>query len=146
MNEDGSSAGRLIERYWEDLLEAEPMLGTAIGDERFDDRLPDPGPAGRAQRERLHLGALEELGSFEIGALDEDRRVSLDILEAIARRDLAALEHRTDRLSAVSHLWGPAGLVGELASLQRADTPERLDRYRARIAATRASISAKASL
>ena len=136
MNEDGSSAGRLIERYWEDLLEAEPMLGTAIGDERFDDRLPDPGPAGRAQRERLHRGALEMLGSFDIGALDEDRRVSLDILEAIARRDLAALEHRTDRLSAVSHLWGPAGLVGELASLQRADTPERLDRYRARIAAT----------
>jgi uncharacterized protein (DUF885 family) len=143
MNEDGSSAGRLIERYWEDLLEAEPMLRTAIGDERFDDRLPDPGPAGRAQRERLHLGALEELGSFEIGPLDEDRRVSLDILEAIARRDLAALEHRTDRLSAVSHLWGPAGLVGELASLQRADTPERLDRYRARIAATRAFYDAE---
>ena len=119
------------------------MLGTAIGDERFDDRLPDPGPAGRAQRERLHRGALEELGSFEIGALDEDRRVSLDILEAIARRDLAALEHRTDRLSAVSHLWGPAGLVGELASLQRADTPERLDRYRARIAATPAFYDAE---
>jgi uncharacterized protein (DUF885 family) len=143
MNEDGSSAGKLIERYWEDLLEAEPMLGTAIGDERFDDRLPDPGPAGRAQRERLHRGALEELGSFEIGALDEDRRVSLDILEAIARRDLAALEHRTDRLSAVSHLWGPAGLVGELASLQRADTPERLDRYRARISATPAFYDAE---
>ena len=143
MNEDGSSAGRLIERYWEGLLEAEPMLGTAIGDERFDDRLPDPGPAGRAQRERLHRGALEELGSFEIGALDEDRRVSLDILEAIARRDLAALEHRTDRLSAVSHLWGPAGLVGELASLQRADTPERLDRYRARISATPAFYDAE---
>jgi uncharacterized protein (DUF885 family) len=143
LNEDDSSAGRLIERYWEGLLEAEPMLGTAIGDERFDDRLPDPSPAGRAQRERLHRGALEELGSVEIGALDEDRRVSLDILEAIARRDLAALEHRTDRLSAVSHLWGPAGLVGELASLQRADTPERLDRYRARIAATPAFYDAE---
>src|SRR5918995_1781038 len=83
MNEDGSAAGRLIERYWEGLL------------------------------------------------------------EAIARRDLAALDHRTDRLSAVSHLWGPAGLVGELASLQRADTPERLDRYRARIAATPAFYDAE---
>jgi uncharacterized protein (DUF885 family) len=142
MNEDGSSAGRLIERYWEDLLEAEPMLGTAIGDERFDDRLPDPGPAGRAQRERLHRGALEELGSFEIGALDEDRRKPRH-----PRGDRTAgpgaLEHRTDRLSAVSHLWGPAGLVGELASLQRADTPERLDRYRARIAATPAFYDAE---
>ena len=69
--------------------------------------------------------------------------MSLDILEAIARRDLAVLEHRTDRLTAVSHLWGPAGLVGELASLQQADTPERLERYVARISATPAFYDAE---
>ncbi|HET7928847.1 MAG TPA: DUF885 family protein, partial [Actinomycetota bacterium] len=131
MGDDGIAADRLLERYWEGLLEVEPLLGTAIGDERFDDRLPDPGPDGRAARERLHRGALEELGLLEVDQLDEDRRVSLDILEAIARRDLATLEHRTDRLAAVSHLWGPAGLVGELAALQRADTPERVERYAA---------------
>jgi uncharacterized protein (DUF885 family) len=143
MGDDGATADRLLERYWEGLLEAEPLLGTAIGDERFDDRLPDPGSDGRAQRERLHRGALEELGLLEVDQLDEDRRVSLDILEAIARRDLAVLEHRTDRLSAVSHLWGPAGLVGELASLQRADTPERIQRYAARITATPAFYDAE---
>ena len=136
MEENGTAATRLIERYWEGLLEAEPLLGTEIGDERFDDRLPDPGPDGRALREGLHRGALEELGLLEIDGFGEDLRISLDILEAIARRDLAVLEHRTDRLSAVSHLWGPAGLIGELASLQRADTPERVGRYAARISAT----------
>ena len=135
MADDGAAATRLIERYWDGLLESEPLLGTAIGDDRYDDRLPDPGPDGRALRERLHRGALEELGLLEIDALDEDLRISLDILEAIARRDLATLEHRTDRLAAVSHLWGPAGLVGELASLQLADTPERVERYAARIEA-----------
>ena len=57
-------------------------------------------------------------------------------------RNLAALEHRTDRLSVTSHLWGPVGLIGELASLQRTDTPERLDRYVARIAATPAFYAA----
>jgi uncharacterized protein (DUF885 family) len=143
MDQDGIAATRLIERYWYGLLESEPLLGTAIGDERFDDRLPDPGPNGRAQREGLHRGALEELALLEVDRLDEDLRVSLDILEAIARRDLAALEHRIDRLSAVSHLWGPAGLVGELASLQRADTPERLERYRGRIEATPAYYDAE---
>ena len=143
MGDDGTAADRLLGRYWEALLEVEPLLGTAIGDERFDDRLPDPGPDGRAERERLHRGALEELGLLEVDQLDEDRRVSLDILEAIARRDLAVLEHRTDRLTAVSHLWGPAGLVGELASLQQADTPQRLERYVARISATPAFYDAE---
>src|SRR5262245_48637676 len=131
-----TAAERLIERYWEGLLEAAPMLGTAIGDERYDDRLPDPGPEGRAKRERLHRGALDEAAGLDGSGVDDDTRITLDILDAIARRELATLEHRTDRLSAVSHLWGPAGMIGELASLQRADTAERLERYAARISAT----------
>src|SRR5262245_58731127 len=135
MTGDGA-AERLFERYWEGLLEAEPILGTEIGDERYDDRLPDPGPEGRAERERLHRGALEEIALLDGSELGADTRITLDILEAIARRELASLEHRTDRLSAVSHLWGPAGMIGELASLQRADTAERLERYAARISAT----------
>ncbi len=142
MSEPHSPARELTERYWEGLLESEPLLGTAIGDERFDDRLPDPGPAGRAERETLHRGALDELARLDGEELDADDRVTLDILEAIARRDLAALEHRTDRLWATSHLWGPVGLIGELASLQRADTPERVERYRARISATPAFFGA----
>lgn len=137
-----SQARALIDRYWDELLESEPLLGTAVGDERFDDRLPDPGPAGRAERETLHRGALDEIARLDGDGLDEDERITVDILEAIARRDLAALEHRTDRLSVTSHLWGPVGLIGELASLQRTDTPERLDRYVARIAATPAFYAA----
>jgi len=146
MPEPGSPARTLIERYWDGLLEAEPLLGTAVGDERFDDRLPDPGPAGRARRETLHSGALDELARIRGERLDDDERVTLDILEAIARRDLAALEHRTDRLWVTSHLWGPVGLVGELASLQRTDTSERLDRYVARIFATPAFYTAAADV
>jgi len=135
--DDALEAARdLIERYWEGLLETEPILGTVVGDERFDDRLPDPSAEGRAARDRLHRGALAELAALPRDLPDEDARMGLDILEAIAYRDLAALEHRTDRLWAVSHLWGPAGLIGELASLQRTDTPERIDRYVERLSGT----------
>ncbi|MCI0632631.1 MAG: DUF885 domain-containing protein [Actinobacteria bacterium] len=139
-------ARRLIGRYWDGLLEAEPILGTAVGDERFDDRLPDPGPEGRAARERLHAGALDEVGLLDREELGDDLRISIDILEAIARRDLASLEHRTDRLWAASHLWGPAGLIGDLASLQRVDTPERVERFAARISATPKFYDASADL
>jgi uncharacterized protein (DUF885 family) len=136
VSETSEAARDLVDRYWERLLEDEPILGTMVGDERFDDRLSDPSEAGRAARMALHRSALEELALVDRELEDEDLRTTLDILEAIAAREIAALEHRLDRLSAVSHLWGPGGLIGELASMQRADTPERLDRYVARLSAT----------
>src|SRR5881397_1108748 len=134
---DGEHAARsLADRYWEQLLETDPMIGTMVGDERYDDRLPDPSEAGRAAREALHRGALEELALIDRGLPDEGLRTTLDMLEAIALRDLASLDHRLDRLQAASHLWGPGGLLAELGSLQRADTRERLDRYVERLRAT----------
>jgi uncharacterized protein (DUF885 family) len=136
MIEEADGARALVDGYWDRLLELEPILGTMVGDERYDDRLPDPSEAGRAAATTLHRSALEELGLVERALEDVDLRTSLDVLEAIASREIAALRHRLDRLSAVSHLWGPGGLIGELASMQRADTPERLDRYVARISAT----------
>lgn len=136
MTEAAEAARDLVDRYWEQLLEDEPILGTMVGDERYDDRLSDPSEAGRAARMTLHRSALEELALLDRDLDDEDLRTTLDVLEAIAAREIAALDHRLDRLSAVSHLWGPGGLIGELASMQRADTPERLDRYVARISAT----------
>jgi len=136
--DDAVDRGRaLVDAYWEGLLENDPLLGTLVGDERFDDRLPDPGEEGRARREALHRRALQDLDGIDRSAVrDVGVRTALDMLEAIARRDLAEIEHRLDRLQVVSHLSGPGQLLGELGSLQRADTPERLDRYLARLAAT----------
>ena len=126
----------LVDRYWEQLLEHDPLLATLIGDERHDHRLPDVSESGRAARETLHRSALEELALLDRDLDDEALRTTLDVLEAIALREIAALEHRLDRLWSVSHLWGPGGLAGELASMQRADTPDRLERYVARLSAT----------
>ena len=59
---DTERARDLADRYWVQLLELEPTLGTEAGDERFDDRLGDPSEAGRADAEAVHRGALAELG------------------------------------------------------------------------------------
>src|SRR5439155_23652036 len=114
-------ASELVDRYWEDLLELEPLLGTEVGDERFDDRLPDPSEDGRAKRETVQRGALTASEGIERSALDDGARTSLDVMEAIARRDLDQLEYRMDRFQAVLHLWGPAGLLAELGAPQAAD-------------------------
>ena len=128
-------ASALADRVWEGLLEMAPELGTAVGDERFDDRLGDPGPEGRAREEALFQGALDELATIDRSTLDEGNRLTMDVLEAVAKRFLAALEQRTDRLVVASHMMGPSNALGEIASMQRADTPERLDRYEARLRA-----------
>ena len=136
----------LADRYWDELLELEPTLGTSVGDERYDDRLPDPSEAGRAHAEAVHRAALAETTAIDREALDAPRRATLDVAEAIARRFLAGLEHRTDRLSVANHLWGPGQSLGEIASIQLADTPERLERYEARLRAFPAHLEAWAEV
>jgi uncharacterized protein (DUF885 family) len=125
----------LVHRYWEGLLELEPLIGTMVGDERFDDLLSDPSETGRERRRSFHQGALDELATIDRTGLDVTIRTTLDVMESIAHRDVAEIDHRFDRLQAVSHLWGPGQLLAELGSMQRADTPERLDRYLARLSA-----------
>ena len=132
---DTERARDLADRYWEQLLELEPTLGTESGDERFDDRLGDPSEAGRAGAEAVHRGALAELATIDRKAVEPTQRSTVDVMGAIATRFLADLEHRMDLLHVANHFWGPAQLLGEVSSLQRTDTPERLDRFDARLRA-----------
>ena len=120
---DTERARSLADRYWEDLLVLEPMLGTMIGDERFDDRLSDPSEEGRERSRAVNQAALDELASIDRTALDVTMRGTLDVMEAIARRAIAELDHGTDRLRAAAHFFGPAQTLAEVASMQAADTP-----------------------
>ncbi|HEX8100842.1 MAG TPA: DUF885 domain-containing protein [Actinomycetota bacterium] len=136
MNNDAEQAALdLANRFWEHLLEEEPLLGTEVGDERFDDRLPDPSEEGLNRQQQLYQGALNEAQTIDRGSLSEDARTSLDILEAIARRELDNIKYRLDRITAVMHLYGPSNLLADIGSLQRADTPDRVDRLVGRYAA-----------
>jgi uncharacterized protein (DUF885 family) len=137
-----TKAADLAERFWEQLLEIEPLLATHVGDERFDDRLPDPGEAGLALRERIHRAALEEAQALDRSTLDAEMTGTLDVLEAVAKRELASIEHRMDRFQAVTHFWGPANLLADLGSLQRTDTPERASKYLSRLRAVPAYLNA----
>jgi uncharacterized protein (DUF885 family) len=136
VSEDIETKARdLADRFWEQLLEAEPLLGTAVGDDRFDDRLPDPSEEGLRHRERVHRAALEEAEAIDRSALTVEARGALAVLEAVAKRELSSIEHRMDRFQSVTHFWGPANLLADLGSLQRADTPERAEKYVARLSA-----------
>jgi uncharacterized protein (DUF885 family) len=132
---DADRAQALADRFWEELLEREPVFATAIGDERYDDRLPDIGEDGRALSQSRNRAALDELATIDREGLDITLRTTMDILEAIATQALAAVELRTDRLYVVNHFVGPGVLLGDIASVQRTDSPEHLERYEHRLRA-----------
>jgi uncharacterized protein (DUF885 family) len=143
---DADRAQALADRFWDELLEREPTFATAIGDERYDDRLPDIGETGRAMSETRNRAALDELATIDREALDITLRTTMDILEAIATQTLAAVELRTDRLYVVNHFVGPGVLLGDIASIQRTDTPEHLERYDQRLRALPAYLEACADI
>jgi len=137
VTESETAARDLAERHWEGLLVLDPTMGTWIGDERYDDRLPDPTEAGLAARRDFHQGALEELKRIDRADLDVELRTTLEILESASRRELGDIEHRMDRFHAATHLFGPSNLLAQLSSVQRANSPERVEKYAARLAAFR---------
>jgi uncharacterized protein (DUF885 family) len=126
---------RIADQFWDGFLEAEPLAGTEIGDPRFDDRLPDPGPEGLARRRELFERGLAALADVAPAGLDQEARTTLAVLETIARNGLSALAHRLDRFEAVSHLTGPGQMLPTLATLQQAATTEQAERYVARLRA-----------
>jgi uncharacterized protein (DUF885 family) len=128
-------ARRLVDRYWEGLLALEPLLGTMVGDERFDHLLPDPSAEGRARAEALHRSVADEIASIDLAVLGEDERATVEVAASIAASGIAGLEHRIDRLEVANQMHGPVTLLGELGSLQRVDGPEALERYETRLRA-----------
>jgi uncharacterized protein (DUF885 family) len=132
---DEQAAKDLAQRFWEGVLELEPFLGTYIGDDRYDDRLPDPSEEGLARKRDFYQSHQDDLGKIDTGGLDVDLRTTLDVLDSGCRRQLESIRWRLDRFEAVTHLFGPGNLLADMGSLQRADTPEGMEKYLGRLSA-----------
>ncbi len=119
---------------WERTLELNPTLATIYGDERYDDRLDDPGPAGREARRGLADETLAAANAIPAASLGPEDRITRDLLCLSATTEIADHNARMDLISAV-HQQGHQSLLPELIQFQKADTPERLERLLARLAA-----------
>ncbi len=124
----------LAARTWERTLQLNPTLATVYGDERYDDRLDDPGPAGRAARRAFSDETLAAAEAIPTASLDEEERITRDLLRLTAATEIADDESRMDLVGAVQQ-QGHQALLPELVQFQKADTPERVERLLARLAA-----------
>jgi len=118
-----SRLAALADAYWEATLEEQPILATAIGDRRYDDRMPDPTPAGtaahRARAEAL-LAEVEALGPAQ--SLPASARVTWSTLHESLVGDIAALASGLDAWNVDSLEGVPAGLL-VIPDFQRVETP-----------------------
>ncbi len=135
MPEDAAAAlQRLAEDYWEGVLRRNPTLATYYGDYRYNDRLPDPGPAGRAAEEAALTEVLERLKEIPTDALSTEERITGDMLRISAVHGLAALRLKFYEWD-VDQMAGPQVWLPELLNWHPLDTPEHLEqlvaRYRA---------------
>jgi uncharacterized protein (DUF885 family) len=131
---DSAALADLCARTWERTLELNPTLATIFGDERYDDRLDDPGPAGRTARRTLAEEARNGALAIDPARLDEEERISRDLLVLVAEQQILEDDLRED-LVPFYGAQGHQAMLAELSHLQKADTPERLERLLGRIAA-----------
>ena len=112
----------LAAEYWEKRLEADPIEATLLGDRRFDDRMPDPGPAlNQAEISRLQALAAR-VQSVPVGGLAARDRVTHAALLGEIHNDLRA---RTCAIAdwTVDPRDGPQVALLNLAHLQPVRTP-----------------------
>jgi uncharacterized protein (DUF885 family) len=123
------------DRAWEQFLELDPLWATMQGDERWDDRLDDPGPAGRASLLSMIEAWEAEIRGLEAPGLSVEDTVTLGIVRFAAARFKQGHALRLWQFQAVDQNSGPQTLIGDLARLQQTDTPERFSRLLSRLAA-----------
>ena len=132
----------IADRFWEGFLERQPVYASFIGDRRYDDRLEDPGPEGRAKDEAALRETLDAAQAIDPAGLETEDRITLDMLRVVAETGLAQHAQRFHEFAAVDHIDGPQGMPGTLARFQTVDSPEAFGALQARLAAYSAYIDA----
>jgi uncharacterized protein (DUF885 family) len=141
-----SAVDQLADGFWERFLELSPISATINGDTRYDDRLPDPGPEGRAKRRQFAQDMRDAALAIPEDGLSVEDRITRDVLRVIGQIFLVQDDQRIDTLQVVDQMGGPQTMLPQLCQFQTADTPERLDLFLARLHAYPAYMAANREL
>jgi uncharacterized protein (DUF885 family) len=141
-----SAVNRLADRFWESILELNPTTATVYGDERYADRLEDPGPAGRARSRALMVRTATEASAIETDGLPTEDRITRDMLKVIAELHIEEDDQALHQLRVVDQMGGPQQLLPQMTQFQPVDTPERLEAFIARLHAYDAYMAANTQI
>jgi uncharacterized protein (DUF885 family) len=114
--EQGQRLNVMFERYFEEYLELNPLTATQIGDNRYNDRLPNYiGPAYRAQAHEMNERYLAAVKEFDPAKLSGEDRISYEIFlrERLKEREA---ERFPDYLLPLSQTGGLPTMMPALGS------------------------------
>ncbi len=97
---------KLADRYWDAQMEHSPTWATALGDDRFNDRLEDVSDEARRRWESTLNALLHDLRRVYAGWLSPEERLTDDLLERSLRDDVLRVELRPE-YSSLDPLYGP---------------------------------------
>ncbi len=114
--------GSLAEEYWQGRLREDPLLATALGDRRYDSKLPDISPEARSRREADYLSVLRRCDALADEQLSPKDKVTKAALLVDAS---SALEFSRCRLEewALDPLQGPQVEFANVESYQPIRSP-----------------------
>ncbi|MBA2717983.1 MAG: DUF885 domain-containing protein [Chloroflexi bacterium] len=141
-----SPVNQLADGFWASILELNPTTATVYGDERYNDRLEDPGPTGRAKARRLMERTKADAEAISPDGLSVEDRITRDMLIVIADQGIEEDDQGIHRLRVVDQISGPQTLLPQLCQFQPADTPERLEMFLARLESYRDYMAANTDI
>jgi uncharacterized protein (DUF885 family) len=122
-----TAVNQLADRFWEGVLERDPLYATVLGDERYNDHWPDLGPDGRAADEAALREMLSDAKAIPTEGLDPEQVITRDMLIIVGENHLEAYAQKQYQLS-LDHMSGPQIWPAQAAQYQPADTPDRLEK------------------
>ena len=141
-----SPVDQLADQFWDDLLELNPTTATVYGDERYNDRLEDPSPAGRAKARDLMVRTKAAAEAISPDGLPVEDRITRDMLIVIADQAVEQNDQGVHRLGVVDQIGGPQTLLPQVCQFQPADTPERFDKFIVRLESYRDYMAANTDI
>ena len=133
-SDPNAAVNELADRFFDGVLERNPVFATILGDDRWDDRLPDLGSDGRAADAAAFREVLAKAEAIDPATLEAEQVITRDLLILVARNGLEAQEAKLYQL-AINHISGFATLPIMVAQYQIAESPEALDKLLARMRA-----------
>ncbi|MCS7213472.1 MAG: DUF885 domain-containing protein [Candidatus Calescibacterium sp.] len=127
MKESGkSNVKEVMDGVWEWILSENPIYATFIGDQRYDDRMPDISKE-RKEKRRSDLKMFKQKAS-DTNPKNEKENIDKKVLLWFIDDSIEELDQDLEDFN-IDHMNGYHLLPFDLLNFQKTDTPERMEKF-----------------